>query len=197
MDYTLHVWRQAGPKDSGKLETYTAKDISPDQSFLEMLDDVNEQLITEGKEPIAFDHDCREGICGACGVMINGEAHGPLPSTTTCQLHMRELERRGVREITIEPWRAKAFPILRDLVVDRGSFDRIIQAGGYISCRTGNAQDANTMPVGKADADVAMDAATCIGCGACVASCPNASAMLFTAAKITHLSVWSVLRRWS
>jgi succinate dehydrogenase / fumarate reductase iron-sulfur subunit len=181
----LHVWRQAGPTARGKLVDYTADEISPDMSFLEMLDVVNGRLIEKGDEPIAFDHDCREGICGMCGMMINGVAHGPMKLTTACQLHMRSF--KDGDEIWIEPWRAKAFPVIKDLVVDRGAFDRIIQAGGFISVPTGSAQDGNAIPVSKQAADDAMDAAACIGCGACVAACPNASASLFTAAKITHL----------
>jgi succinate dehydrogenase / fumarate reductase iron-sulfur subunit len=185
MDLTLHVWRQDGPKDKGRFETLSAKDISEHMSFLEMLDSVNEDLIAEGKEPIAFDHDCREGICGTCGMMINGVPHGPLEQTTACQIHMRHL--KGAAEVWIEPWRATAFPVIRDLVVDRSAMDRIIEAGGYISVRTGSAQDANATPIKKIDADMAMDAAICIGCGACVAACPNASAMLFMSAKVAHL----------
>lgn len=185
LNLTLHVWRQKGPTAPGQMVTYAAPGISPDMSFLEMLDVVNERLIEKGEEPIAFDHDCREGICGACGMMINGAAHGPMKLTTTCQLHMRSF--KDGDEIYIEPWRAKAFPVLRDLMVDRGAFDRIIQAGGYISAPTGSAQDANALPIPKPDADLAMDNAACIGCGACVAACPNASASLFTAAKIAHL----------
>ncbi len=187
MDLTLHVWRQAGPDHSGAFETYHAKDVSPDMSFLEMLDEVNEGLIKGGAEPIAFEHDCREGICGACGMMINGVPHGPKTMTTACELHMRTF--RDGDEIWIEPWRATAFPILKDLVVDRSPFDRIIEAGGYVSIRAGSAPDANALPVEKDKADDAMDAATCIGCGACVAACPNASAMLFAAAKISHLGL--------
>ncbi len=187
MNLTLHVWRQTGPKDSGHFEVYKAHDISEHMSFLEMLDLVNEELIIEGKEPIAFDHDCREGICGSCGMVINGSPHGPQSQTTACQLHMRQF--KDGDELWIEPWRATAFPIIRDLVVDRTAFDRIIEAGGYISLRTGSAQDANAVPIPKDDADRAFDAATCIGCGACVAACPNASAMLFTSAKITHLAL--------
>jgi succinate dehydrogenase / fumarate reductase iron-sulfur subunit len=164
---------------------YDAPDISPDMSFLEMLDVVNERLIAKGEEPIAFDHDCREGICGSCSLMINGAAHGPMKGTATCQLHMRSF--RDGQLIDVEPWRAKAFPVIRDLVVDRGALDRIIQAGGYITASTGGAQDANAILVPKVEADAAMDAAACIGCGACVAACPNASASLFTAAKISHL----------
>ena len=184
---TLHVWRQAGPNAGGEFKRYEAKDISTHASFLEMLDVVNERLIEDGDDPIAFDHDCREGICGMCGMVINGQPHGPQKATTTCQLHMRQF--KSGDEIWIEPWRASGFPILRDLAVDRTAFDRIIQAGGYISVRTGSAQDANLTPVSKVDADAAFDAAACIGCGACVAACPNASASLFTAAKVTHLSL--------
>nr|WP_221308752.1 succinate dehydrogenase/fumarate reductase iron-sulfur subunit [Nocardiopsis mwathae] len=180
----MRVWRQKGRDDEGRMVTYKVEDVSPDMSFLEMLDVLNEKLTLAGEDPVAFDHDCREGICGACGVVIDGVAHGP-ENTTTCQLHMRSFSDGDV--ITVEPWRAKAFPVVRDLVVDRGAFDRVIQAGGYISAPTGTAPDAHATPVPKADADRAFDAATCIGCGACVAACPNASGMLFTAAKITHL----------
>jgi succinate dehydrogenase / fumarate reductase iron-sulfur subunit len=187
MRLTLHVWRQSAANQAGRFETYQADNVSEHMSFLEMLDVVNERLIGEGKEPIAFDHDCREGICGTCGFMINGEPHGPLPRTTVCQLHMRNYHDGDV--LWLEPWRATAFPIVRDLIVDRSAFDRIIQGGGYISANTGSAQDANTLPVPKRAADLAMDAAECIGCGACVAACPNASAMLFTGAKVTHLGV--------
>ncbi len=187
MDLTLHVWRQAGPDHTGAFETHHPRDVSPDMSFLEMLDEVNEGLIKDGAEPIAFEHDCREGICGACGMMINGVPHGPKTMTSTCELHMRTF--RDGDEIWIEPWRATAFPILKDLVVDRSPFDRIIEAGGYVSIRAGSAPDANAIPVEKDKADDAMDAATCIGCGACVAACPNASAMLFAAAKISHLGL--------
>lgn len=187
MNLTLQVWRQKDPKSEGKLVTYKVRDISPDMSFLEMLDIVNEELIISGQEPIAFDHDCREGICGMCGVVINGVAHGPMRKTTACQLHMRMF--RDGDELTIEPWRAEAFPILKDLIVDRGAFDRIIQAGGYISASTGSAPDGNTIPIPKPNADQALQSAACIGCGACVAACPNASAMLFTAAKAAHLNV--------
>ncbi len=187
MNLTLHVWRQANAQATGQMVTYPANDISPDMSFLEMLDVVNEGLITSGQEPIAFDHDCREGICGACGLMINGVAHGPERATTTCQLHMRHFKDGDT--IYIEPWRAKSFPVLKDLMVDRGAFDRIIQSGGYISAPTGTAPDAHVMLVPKENADLAMDAAACIGCGACVAACPNGSAMLFTAAKVAHLGV--------
>lgn len=187
MNLTLHVWRQTSPDNPGALETYEARDISPDMSFLEMLDVVNERLILDGKRPIAFDHDCREGICGMCGMMINGVAHGPQKGTATCQLHMRSFNDGD--EIVIEPWRARAFPVIKDLCVNRSAFDRIIQAGGYVSINTGGTPDGNSIPVGKLEADRAMDAAACIGCGACVAACPNASASLFTAAKITHLNV--------
>jgi succinate dehydrogenase / fumarate reductase iron-sulfur subunit len=184
---TLHVWRQRDASDPGRFETYTPEGIVPDMSFLEMLDVTNEQLIARGAEPIAFDHDCREGICGTCGVVVNGKAHGPRKATTACQLHMRSF--RDGDQITIEPWRAQAFPVLRDLVVDRTGFDRIIQAGGFVSVPTGSAPDGNAIPVPKPNADKAMDAAACIGCGACVAACPNASAMLFTSAKVAHLGL--------
>jgi succinate dehydrogenase / fumarate reductase, iron-sulfur subunit len=185
LNVTLQVWRQKNATSAGKMVTYQAQGISTDMSFLEMLDVVNEGLIARGEEPIAFDHDCREGICGMCGMMINGVAHGPERATTACELYMRHF--RDGETITIEPWRAKAFPVIKDLVVDRGAFDRIIQAGGYITAPTGGAQDANAILVPKADADAAFDYAACIGCGACVAMCPNASAMLFTAAKVAHL----------
>ena len=184
MRLTLKIWRQDGPTSRGELKTYPVDDISPDMSFLEMLDVLNERLNDQGEEPIAFDSDCREGICGMCGLMISGEAHGP-EKTTTCQLHMRSF--RDGETITIEPWRADAFPILRDLVVDRGAFDRIIAAGGFISANTGAAPDAHATPVPKENADRAFVAAECIGCGACVAACPNASGMLFMGAKVTHL----------
>jgi succinate dehydrogenase / fumarate reductase iron-sulfur subunit len=187
MNLTLHVWRQAGPAAAGRMERYEARDISPDMSFLEMLDTVNERLQEAGQEPIAFDHDCREGICGSCSLMINGVAHGPMKGTATCQLHMRSF--RDGDEIWVEPWRARPFPVLRDLCVDRGALDRIIQAGGFVSVRTGAAPDGNAVPVPKVAADLAMDAAACIGCGACVAACPNGSASLFTAAKVTHLGL--------
>jgi succinate dehydrogenase / fumarate reductase iron-sulfur subunit len=187
MNLTLNVWRQKDARAKGGFVTYEAKDISPDMSFLEMLDVVNDRLSAKGEEPIAFDHDCREGICGACGMMIGGVAHGPRRATTACQLHMRSFKDGDT--ITIEPWRASAFPVLRDLVVDRAAFDQIVAAGGFISVPTGSAQDGNTIPVAKEDSDLAMDAAACIGCGACVAACPNASAMLFTAAKVSHLGL--------
>ena len=186
MDLTLKVWRQKGPADKGRLVDYEANDISSDASFLEMLDIVNERLLEKGEEPIAFDHDCREGICGMCGCVVNGYAHGHQKGTTLCQLHMREF--RDGSTIYVEPFRAKAFPIIRDLVVDRAAFDAIVTAGGYISIRTGSAPEANAIPVPKDAADRAMDAAACIGCGACVAACPNAAAMLFTSAKIGHLA---------
>ncbi len=187
MNLTLHVWRQAGKDTEGGFQTYEAKDVSPDMSFLEMLDVVNEGLEASGQEPIAFDHDCREGICGMCSLQINGVPHGPDRGTTTCQLHMRSFKDGDV--VVIEPWRAGPFPVLRDLVVDRTALDRIIQAGGYVSVRTGGAQDANAMPVNKHDADEAFEYAACIGCGACVAACKNASASLFTSAKVAHLAL--------
>jgi succinate dehydrogenase / fumarate reductase iron-sulfur subunit len=187
MNLTLHVWRQAAASTPGRLVRYEARDISPDMSFLEMLDVVNEGLIERGESPIAFDHDCREGICGSCGMMINGVAHGPMKGTATCQLHMRSF--RDGDAISIEPWRARAFPVIKDLVVDRGALDRIIASGGFIGVSTGSAPDANALPIPKTAADRAMDAAQCIGCGACVAACPNASAMLFTSAKIGHLGL--------
>jgi succinate dehydrogenase / fumarate reductase iron-sulfur subunit len=187
MNLTLHVWRQKDRASEGRFVTYKADGVSPDMSFLEMLDVVNEGLTLKGEEPIAFEHDCREGICGTCGFIINGTAHGPRRATTTCQLHMRSFQDGD--EITIEPFRATAFPVLRDLVVDRTSFDRIIAAGGFISTQTGSAPDGNAIPVPKPAADQAMDAAACIGCGACVAACPNAAAMLFTSAKVSHLGL--------
>ena len=187
MKLTLNVWRQKDGTSRGGFETYTLDGVSEHMSFLEMLDVLNEQLLGEGRDPVAFDHDCREGICGACGVVINGRPHGPIDRVTACQLHMRSF--KDGDELTIEPWRAKAFPVVRDLVVDRGAFDRIIAAGGFISAPTGSAVDANALPVAKESADLAFDAATCIGCGACVAACPNASAMLFTAAKVSHLGL--------
>jgi succinate dehydrogenase / fumarate reductase iron-sulfur subunit len=184
---TLHVWRQAGPTTGGRLETYALPDVSPESSFLEMFDELNETLVEQGKEPVAFSHDCREGICGSCAMMINGAAHGPMKGAATCQLHMRSF--KDGDEIIVEPWRSRAFPIVKDLVVDRSALDRIIQAGGYISANTGGARDANEILVPKPDADAAMDAAACIGCGACVAACPNASASLFTGAKVAHLGL--------
>lgn len=187
MKITLHVWRQKNPKTAGSFSKYVVEDVSPDSSFLEMLDQLNETLIEKGEEPVTFDHDCREGICGACGMVVNGVPHGPKARTTTCQLHMREYSDGA--ELWIEPWRATAFPVLKDLLVDRSAFDRIISAGGYVSVNTGSPRDANETPVQKSEADLAFDAATCIGCGACVAACPNASAMLFTSAKITHLGL--------
>ncbi|HEX2312179.1 MAG TPA: succinate dehydrogenase/fumarate reductase iron-sulfur subunit [Thermomonospora sp.] len=187
MKLTLRIWRQKGPEDPGKMVEYKLDDVSPDMSFLEMLDVLNERLILEGEDPIAFDHDCREGICGMCSLVINGTPHGPEKATTTCQLHMRKF--KDGETIDIEPWRAKAFPVVKDLVVDRSAFDRIIEAGGYISAPTGSAPDAHAVPVPKPDADRAFEAAECIGCGACVAACPNGSGMLFTAAKVTHLGL--------
>ncbi|TNY35152.1 succinate dehydrogenase/fumarate reductase iron-sulfur subunit [Thermomonospora catenispora] len=187
MKITLRVWRQKGPEDEGRMVEYRLDDVSPDMSFLEMLDVLNEKLILEGEDPIAFDHDCREGICGMCSLVINGTPHGPEKATTTCQLHMRKFKDGDV--ITVEPWRAKAFPVIKDLVVDRSAFDKIIEAGGYISAPTGSAPDAHSVPVPKPAADAAFEAAECIGCGACVAACPNGSAMLFTAAKVTHLGL--------
>ncbi|MEM7512663.1 MAG: succinate dehydrogenase/fumarate reductase iron-sulfur subunit [Bacteroidota bacterium] len=185
MNLTLKVWRQSNPETKGQIKDYNVNDVSPDMSFLEMMDMLNEQLIKSGEEPVAFDHDCREGICGSCGMMINGQAHGPHRRTTTCQLHMRSFKDGDT--IYIEPWRASAFPVIKDLMVDRTAFDNIIEAGGFISVNTGNAQDANEIPVSKDVANEAMNAAECIGCGACVASCKNASAMLFTSAKVVHL----------
>ncbi|MGB0371471.1 MAG: succinate dehydrogenase/fumarate reductase iron-sulfur subunit [Opitutales bacterium] len=186
MKLTLKVWRQANPKSDGKLVDYTIDNITEDSSFLEMLDILNEEILAQGGEPIAFDHDCREGICGMCSLTINGIPHGPRRATTACQLHMREF--KDGETITIEPWRARPFPVLRDLVVDRSAFDKIIQAGGYISVNTGAVVDANALPISKETADWAMDAAACIGCGACVAACKNASAMLFTSAKVSQLN---------
>jgi len=186
LSLTLKIWRQAGPDKPGGLKTYQISGISTDMSFLELLDVLNEQLIARGEEPVAFDHDCREGICGTCGVMINGQAHGPEVNTTTCQLHMRHFNDGDT--IVIEPWQAKAFPIVRDLVVNRSAFDRIIQSGGYVSVKTGNAPEANTTLVPHHVQQAAMGAAACIGCGACVASCKNASAMLFVSAKVSHLA---------
>jgi succinate dehydrogenase / fumarate reductase, iron-sulfur subunit len=187
MKLTLHVWRQAGPDTPGKMVVYEASEVSPDMSFLEMLDVVNEGLTQRGEIPIAFDSDCREGICGSCSLMINGVAHGPMRGTATCQVHMRSFKDGDT--IYVEPWRARAFRVIKDLTVDRSPLDRIIQAGGFITAATGGAQDANSILVSKENADDAMDSAACIGCGACVAACPNASASLFTAAKITHLGL--------
>ena len=187
MNLTLHIWRQPGPGAAGRMVRYLAHDISPDMSFLEMLDVVNERLMETGETPVAFDHDCREGICGSCSLMINGVAHGPNPGTATCQLHMRSFADGD--EIRIEPWRARAFPVVKDLVVDRSALDRIIAAGGYVSAPTGSAPDGNAILIAKDAVDTAMDAAQCIGCGACVAACPNGSAMLFTGAKVTHLGL--------
>lgn len=186
MNLTLFIWRQKGPGEPGKLEQLEAGGVSPDMSFLEMLDEVNEGLIKKGKEPVAFDHDCREGICGTCSQVINGVPHGPQERTTVCQLHMRHFKDGDT--IYIEPWRAKAFPVIKDLIVDRSALESIIQAGGYISVHTGGVPDANAVLIPKPDAEISMDAAECIGCGACIAACPNGSAMLFTAAKITHLA---------
>jgi len=186
VNLTLHVWRQRDATSEGRFVTYRATGISEHMSFLEMLDVVNEQLVERGEDPIAFDHDCREGICGACGIVINGRPHGPRPRTTTCQLHMRFFEDEDT--IVLEPWRARAFPVVKDLIVDRGAFDRIIAAGGFITAPTGSAPDANAIPVPRENAELAMDAAACIGCGACVAACPNASASLFVAAKVAHLA---------
>ena len=185
MRLTLQVWRQEGPETPGRFEVHHLEDVSPDMSFLELLDVLNERIVANGGEPVAFDHDCREGICGSCGVMIDGRAHGPLPATTTCQLHMRHYSDGDT--ILVEPFRADAFPVVRDLVVDRSAFDRIIAKGGYVSVNTGSAPDGNAVPIPRDDAESAMDAAACIGCGACVAACPNAAAMLFTAAKVAHL----------
>lgn len=183
----LKIWRQKNRKDSGHFEDHTLNGVSTDMSFLEMMDELNNKLVKEGSDPVAFDHDCREGICGMCSMMINGQAHGPMKATTTCQLHMRSFNDN--QTIVIEPWRAAAFPVIKDLMVDRSAFDKIITTGGFVSVNVGNAQDANAIPVKKEDADLAMDAAACIGCGACVASCPNASAMLFASAKISQLAL--------
>lgn len=187
MNITLKVWRQKNSADRGKFETYQVPGVSPDMSFLEMFDVLNERLINENKEPIAFDHDCREGICGMCSMYINGRPHGPLRGVTTCQLHMRSFKDGDT--IVVEPWRAKAFPVIKDLAVDRTAFDRIISAGGFVSVNTGNAQDANALPIGKEQADMSFAAATCIGCGACVAACKNASAMLFVSAKVSQFAL--------
>jgi len=188
MKLTLKVWRQSGPQDKGRMETYPLDHVSPDMSFLEMIDVLNEQLVLEGKDPVAFDHDCREGICGMCSMFINGRAHGPLTGVTTCQLHMRTF--KDGETIYIEPWRAAAFPVIKDLVVDRSAFDRVMQAGGYVSVQTsGNLPDANALPIPKENADKAFDAATCIGCGACVATCKNSSAMLFVSAKVSQFAL--------
>ena len=187
MNVKLRVWRQRNAQEQGKLVDYAINDVSPNMSFLEMIDVLNESLVAKGEAPIAFDHDCREGICGMCSMYINGRAHGPQKLSTTCQLYMRNFS--DGETITIEPFRAKGFPVLRDLVVDRSAFDRIIAAGGFISASTGQAQDANAIPIAKAQADMAMDAAACIGCGACVAACKNASAMLFVSAKVSHLAL--------
>lgn len=183
----LKIWRQKNRKDKGRFEEYTLSDVSTDSSFLEMMDQLNVELVKGGKDPVAFDHDCREGICGMCSLMINGQAHGPEKSTTTCQLHMRSFNDQDT--IVIEPWRSRAFPVLKDCMVDRSAFDKIIAAGGYTSVNVGNAQDANAIPIHKENADLAMDAAACIGCGACVASCPNASAMLFASAKVSQMAL--------
>src|SRR5438093_3324301 len=187
MKLTLHIWREKSPNQVGRLVKYEQTKVNPHMSFLEMLDVLNEELVAKGEEPIAFDHDCREGICGSCGFMVNGVAHVPQPATTICQLHMRHFKDGDV--LYLEPWRAKAFPVIKDLVVDRSPFDRIIANGGFISVSTGSAPDGNTIPVPKRNADLAMDAAACIGCGACVAACPDASAALFTGAKISHLGL--------
>jgi len=187
MKLTLHIWRQKGPNQEGRMVKYEHTKVNPHMSFVEMLDVLNEELIANGDDPVAFDHDCREGICGTCGFMINGVAHGPERGTTVCQLHMRHFKDGDV--LYLEPWRAKAFPPVKDLVVDRSAFDRIISSGGYVSVATGSAPDGNVIPIPKKNADLAMDAAACIGCGACVAACPNAAAALFTGAKISHLNL--------
>ena len=187
INLTLKVWRQKNANAAGQFETYQAQGIDTDMSFLEMLDTVNEKLTKQGTDPIAFDHDCREGICGTCGAVVNGQAHGPLRGTTLCQLHMRHFKEG--QTITIEPWRSKAFPVIKDLCVNRSAFDRVIQAGGYVSVKTGSAPEANAIPIAKNNAELAMDAAACIGCGACVAACPNASAMLFVGAKVSHFAL--------
>ena len=187
MKIVLHVWRQKNAADKGGFVRYEVRDANPHMSFLEMLDTLNEELVQKGKEPIAFEHDCREGICGCCSLVVNGVPHGPQRGTATCQLHMRTF--KDGDELWVEPWRSRAFPVIKDLVVDRSALDRIVQAGGFISARTGSAPDANAIPIKKENADLAMDAAACIGCGACVAACPNASAMLFVAAKVSHLGL--------
>ena len=187
LNLTLKVWRQKGPKEQGHFETYSLKEISPNSSFLEMMDVLNEQLINAGQEPVAFDHDCREGICGMCSMYINGEAHGPDDHVTTCQLHMRKFNDGDT--ITVEPWRSAGFPVIKDLMVDRSAFDKIMQAGGFVSVNTGGVPDGNAIPIAKTIADEAMDAATCIGCGACVATCKNGSAMLFVSAKVSQLAL--------
>lgn len=187
MDFTLKIWRQRNQKTKGRFETYKVQNISPDASFLEMLDVLNNQLVLQGKDPVAFDHDCREGICGSCGMMINGRAHGPGRKQATCDVRMRTF--KDGQKLVIEPWRAKPFPVIKDLIVDRTAFDRIMQAGGFISVRTGGTPDANSIPVPKEKSEEAMDAAACIGCGACVAACPNSSAMLFVAAKVSHFAL--------
>jgi succinate dehydrogenase / fumarate reductase iron-sulfur subunit len=187
VDFTLHIWRQRGASEAGGFVTYPVQGISPDLSFLEMLDVLNKLLAGRGEPPVAFDHDCREGICGSCAMVINGDPHGPLPGTTTCQLYMRHF--RDGAEITVDPWRARAFPVLRDLIVQRSALDLVIQAGGYVSVNTGAAPDAHALTVAKAAADAAFEAAACIGCGACVAACPNGSAMLFTAAKVAQFAL--------
>ena len=187
LNLTLKVWRQKGPKEQGHFETYSLQNISPNSSFLEMMDVLNEQLINEGKEPVAFDHDCREGICGMCSMYINGEAHGPDDHVTTCQLHMRKFKDGDT--ITVEPWRSAGFPVIKDLIVDRSAYDKIMQAGGFVSVNTGGVPDGNAIPIPKPDADEAMDAASCIGCGACVATCKNGSAMLFVSAKVSQLAL--------
>jgi len=187
MHLTLHIWRQKNAGDQGRFVTYKLDDVSPEMSFLEMLDVLNEQLIDQGEEPVAFESDCREGICGCCGVMINGAAHGPKSGTATCGLHMRHFKDGDT--VRVEPWRARAFPVIRDLIVDRSPLDKIIQAGGFVSANTGSVPEANAAPIGKDVADLAMDAAACIGCGACVAQCPNGAAQLFTAAKVSHLGL--------
>ena len=187
INITLRIWRQKGPKEKGAFKEYSLQNISTDSSFLEMLDVLNEQLINEGEEPVVFDHDCREGICGMCSLYINGHPHGPDEDVTTCQLHMRKFNDGDV--ITVEPWRSAGFPVIRDLMVDRGAFDKIMQAGGYVSVNTGGVPDANAIPIPKANADEAMDAASCIGCGACLAACKNGSAMLFVSAKVSQLAL--------